>query len=698
MNNTAETVELSWTPMPLGPNFRTVTNSLSAGLIGAIRSLALATLIFGGLGLNEARAFGPVLLGAGLLGLVMSLRSGLVGTPQSNAAAIVAVASALIVRRSSGSADDDFALVMATVAIASLGTGISLYLGGAFKLGRLVRFLPYPVVAGFLAATGYLLLVGGWKISQESDNVWILVASLSLGLGLAVAGRSKHAWAQPVLLAAGIGCFALALQVMGLGLADAGNRQWLIGPFEAGGFAPGDLLDWTTADLRLLLPGIPTLLTIPGLAALSLLLNASGIEIAQRSQLSFDDELKSAGLANLAAGFVGGLPGWQSITLQHLVASSKKNPVGAIIVSSVSIGIVFLGPRLLGFIPLFVVGGVILGLGIDLVFNWLVQARSAMTTTDYLVAVSVVAATIGFGFVTGVIVGVMAAVVLFLVEYSNIAVVHSSASGANYRSNVDRPEQDMRTLQASGSSIEIVRLHGFVFFGTADRLVGFLRNLLTSGATRYLILDGTRITGLDGSAVHTLERFFSHTADQEIQIVLTQFGGHRFENPGLEEFDTLDEGLEWTEDQILGAERSLFSDVEQQLHELGGPWAPELKKALIRVEFAEGDTIIAEGSVGHPIHIIEFGAIRVALDEGTKRVRSIRPGAIVGEMSYYTRQPASASVIAETPVIAYQLTVDKLDDLLNTNPALAAELHRRIARIMARRVASTNAALRKAME
>jgi len=680
------------------PHFRTVTNSLSAGLVGAIRSLALATLIFGGLGLNEARAFGPVLIGAGALGLIMSFRSGLVGTPQSNSAAIVAVASALIVHNSSGSPDDDFALVMATVAVASLGTGISLYLGGAFKLGRLVRFLPYPVVAGFLAATGYLLLVGGWRIAQESDNLWIPLVSLVLGLGLAAMGRSRHAWAQPILLTAAIVGFFVALGLAGLTLDEAGDRQWLIGPFDARGFVPRDLLIWTTADMRLLLPGIPTLLTIPGLAALSLLLNASGIEISQRTQLSLDDELKSAGLANFGAGIVGGLPGWQSITLQQLVASSKKNPVGAVIVSSLSIGVVFLGPRLLGFIPLFVVGGVILGLGVDLVFNWLIRARSAMTTTDYLIAVSVVAATIGFGFVTGVIVGVMAAVVLFLVEYSNIAVVHSSVSGTDYRSNVDRPEQDMRALQAKGAAIEIVRLHGFVFFGTADRLVGFLRSLLKPGATRYLILDGTRITGLDGSAVHTMERFFSYAADNEVKIVLTEFGKHRFEQPGLQEFDNLDEGLEWTEDQILGAERSLFREVDEQLHELGGPWAQELKTALVRVEFAEGDTIIAEGSVGHPIHIIESGAIRVALDEGTKRVRSIRPGAIVGEMSYYTRQPANASVIAETPVIAYQLTVDKLDDLLNTNPALAAELHRRVARIMARRVASTNAALRKAME
>ena len=316
-----------------------------------------------------------------------------------------------------------------------------------------------------------------------------------------------------------------------------------------------------------------------------------------------------------------------------------------------------------------------------------------MTTTDYLVTISVVASTIFFGFVSGVVVGILAAVALFLVEYSNVAVVHSAVDGSSYRSNVDRPTADDRALDDAGHHIQLVRLHGFVFFGSADRLVNYLKRNLTE--IRFLILDGTRVTGLDGSARHTLDRFFSTAADQGVTIILTNFS-EGFE--GTEAFHTADEGLEWAEDEILGAKKQLFRDVNEQLAELAGPWADELGTQMTRVEYEPDDVLIAEGSVGHPISIIEYGSIRVSLDEDRKRVRSIRPGAIIGEMSYYTRNPASAAVVAETRVIAYEISVDKLDDLLATHPALAAELHRRIARVMARRVTATNAALRKAME
>ena len=72
---------------------RTFADSISAGLVGAVRALSLAALVFGGLGLSEARAFGPILIGAGILGLAIAAVSGLVGTPQSNSAAVVAVAA-----------------------------------------------------------------------------------------------------------------------------------------------------------------------------------------------------------------------------------------------------------------------------------------------------------------------------------------------------------------------------------------------------------------------------------------------------------------------------------------------------------------------------------------------------------------------------------------------------------------------------
>ena len=665
------------------------SDAASAGVLGVVRTLALATLVFGGLGLSEAKAFGPALLGAALLGLVMAAWSGLVGSPQSNAAAIVAVAVAAVVTNSDAGPDEKFALALATVVVASVLTGATLFLGGKFKLGRLVRFLPYPVVGGFLAATGYLLLKGAWDIAIGAGSDWIVATTLLVGIALAASGRSPSVWAQPLVVAAAATLFFAVLAITGTALADA--EDWLLGPFADQSLSMSDLLLWTTADFTQLVPGVPMLLTIPAVAALSLLLNASGIEISQRTELSLDEELKAAGIGNVMGGIVGGLPGWQSITLQQLIGTERWARWGAVLIALISGGLAFVGAGAIGYVPVFLVAGVIIGLGLDLIFEWLVQARRGMTRTDYFVTISVVAATVVFGFVTGVIVGILAAVVLFLVEYSNVAVVHSAVYGNTYRSNVDRPDADDRLLDEAGHQIELVRLHGFVFFGSADRLVNHLKRNVSK--LRFLILDGTRVTGLDGSARFTLERFFLSTAEQGVTVILTNFPE---EFSGTKSFTTADEGLEWAEDEIIGRGKELLRSVDEQLADLAGPWAADLRNLMVKTEYEPGDILVAEGSVGHPLSIIEYGSIRVVI--GDRRIRSIRPGAIIGEMSYYTRSPASAAVVAETQVIAYELSVDKLDDILATHPELAAELHRRMARIMARRVATTNGALHKAWE
>ena len=683
-----------------GFSVRALIDALSAGVLGSVRSLSLAVLVFGGLVSSEARSFAPVLVGAGLLGLVMAYFSGIVGTPQSNAVAVVSVAAGIAV--GGGNPETDFALVLATVAIAAIGTGVFLYVGGALKLGRLIRFLPYPVVGGFLAATGWLLVAGGVRLADGGG--WTLPVSLLFAVSVAAAGRSRQGWLQPTVIAAAIGGFFVALSVAGVGIDEAGSNGWLIGPFPDQSFRVGDLVAWASADFGRLLPAVPTLLTVPGVAALSLLLNVSGIEVLNRSDLSVDRELKAAGLANVTAGLVGGLPGWQSITLDRLVRSSPAHRVSAVIVAVVSFAALLAGPQVIGYLPIFAIAGVVGGLGLDLLYEWLVESRRNVSAKDYAIVLVVVIVTALFGFVAGVGVGVVAAVFLFIVQYAKIDVVHSAVSGDTYRSNVDRSRGANEQLSEAGEAVQIVRVHGFVFFGTANRLVVELRERLESDEVKFLLIDGHRVTGFDGSAIHTVERFIEQVGDRGITTVLTGFEGLgstfvSAQATGLvETFPTLDEGLEWAEDQILNVDESLFESIADQAKHLAGAWSEELMAMLERVEYVSGEVIIPEGSISHPVHIIEYGRVRVALDDGATRIRTIRPGAIVGELAYYTREPANASVIADTDVVAYVLTSEKLNELLSTNPRLAAEVHRRMAGAMARRITETNAALRKSME
>ena len=151
-------------------NNRHLSASLSAGLIvGLLQvflALSFAALIFSGeLSFAISTGIGLVLVGTILNGAIIALFTSLPGTvagSQDVPAAITAVTVAAIATTLHGVATQGqlFLTVVAAISTTTLLTGVFFWTLGAFRLGGLVRFLPYPVVGGFLAGTGWLLVRG----------------------------------------------------------------------------------------------------------------------------------------------------------------------------------------------------------------------------------------------------------------------------------------------------------------------------------------------------------------------------------------------------------------------------------------------------------------------------------------------------------------------------------------------------------
>jgi SulP family sulfate permease len=149
---------------------RQIGISLGAGALGGMIEIgvqiALAALIFAGpLAVFMASGVGLVLIGAAVMATALaalSVRPAMIGGPQDTPAVVVAVIAAGIAAATAGAAPGAvYATVVAAIAITSLATGATFLLLGQFRLGSLARYLPYPVVGGFLAGTGWLLLLGG---------------------------------------------------------------------------------------------------------------------------------------------------------------------------------------------------------------------------------------------------------------------------------------------------------------------------------------------------------------------------------------------------------------------------------------------------------------------------------------------------------------------------------------------------------
>jgi SulP family sulfate permease len=286
-------------------------------------------------------------------------------------------------------------------------------------------------------------------------------------------------------------------------------------------------------------------------------------------------------------------------------------------------------------------------------------------------------------------------------------VVKHELTGASFRSNVIRPRQHEAWLQGQGDQIYILRLQGFIFFGTANKLFDQVRARLSDPdlpVPRYVVLDFRRVTGLDSSAVSSFTKMkqLAHA----VTLVFTDLepgiqrllGKSVFEDEqGWRVFPDLDHGMEWCENDLIAAgtttgpvapPRTMIEHLESVLP----AGADRFLKYLDCREVEAGHILIHQGEPPQGLYFIEQGQVTVRLDlpDGESvRLRRMDPGTIVGELGMYLHRPASASVVAEEPCTFYHLTPEGLQQMEANDPGIATEFHRFMARFLAERLVQT---------
>jgi SulP family sulfate permease len=190
-----------------------------------------------------------------------------------------------------------------------------------------------------------------------------------------------------------------------------------------------------------------------------------------------------------------------------------------------------------------------------------------LSKLDYLVVVLILIVSGTVGFLEGVAVGIAAAVLLFVVDYSRVNVVKHTLSGQNRHSTYTRNNQHRQILNREGAQLYILELQGFIFFGTANRLLTQIRERVQerdAGPVRFVLLDFRQVTGLDSSALFSFVKMKQHALANGIALVLTHLSPavqRQLEQTGLAQtqgdlmrvFPDMDHGIEWCEDCILSA-------------------------------------------------------------------------------------------------------------------------------------------------
>jgi SulP family sulfate permease len=232
---------------------RRLLSSLTAGLVTGVievtESTAFAVLIFSGvLAVYVPRGIGLMLAADMIIIVVTAIFSSLPGVVaglQDTAVAILALISVTIVNQlpASTTAQGKFVTVIVAIALSSLLTG-GLFLSlGEFKLGNLIRFIPYPVIGGFLAGSGLLLAFDALSVMAGAQvnpfglqhlmqaGQWMKwLPGLLFAVFLLLTSRHwKHVLIFPGILIAGIVVFYVVLGLTNTSIATATEQGWLLG-------------------------------------------------------------------------------------------------------------------------------------------------------------------------------------------------------------------------------------------------------------------------------------------------------------------------------------------------------------------------------------------------------------------------------------------------------------------------------------
>ena len=698
----------------------TVVAGLVIGAVEVIFAGAFAALVFGGYlefyFLDDAVG---LFLGAAALTLGLMAwragRRGIVGSLQAIGAVVMAVVSASAVIHTGGSAADLFSTVVAAIMVATVLTGLVALWLGARRRGDLIRFVPYPVVGGFIAGTGWLLAKAGVYVAAGGSPFYNKLGdligatpvqhwapALAFGVVLLIADRTiRRPLVIPAVIAIGLVVFVVAMIATGSSVDDVRADGWLLGSFDSGAlWKTWTFNAFTGADWIAVLKSFAAILAAVFVATISILFNVNGSEQILDRGLDTNRELRDAGVVNVVSGALGGIPGYHSLSLTALVGRMRVDArATGLIAALVPLTALVVGADVVELIPRVIVGGVLVFLGLGFIVEWVWDKRHVLPRLEYWVVWVILIGVIVLGYLIGIILGLVLAVVLFAVSYGRIELVREVAFGETYHSNVDRPTEERAELMTLGDQVQILRISGFVFFGSTSRLLERVQARVETTPPRFLVIDLRHVTGVDSSAVVSFVKVLSLAEAHGFQVILTGATdpvraqltrGGVDETEGIAEFEPdLDHGLQRCEEALLSTPG--LADAKAGHPSRRGPEGlpPALSAHVERVALEAGDVLIHQDDPPGDVFVLVSGrlGIETTTPEGTRlRLRTLRPGVVVGEITLYTGVARTADVVAETHSVVLRIGRGAIARLEVEAPETAAMLHRWLATMLAERL------------
>ncbi len=719
---------------PLGPEF--AAEGALAGLLGAI-CVALFVPVLGGVG-------------------------GMISGPRVTMVLVVSAALAQFAAPGSPLAGK---MALAAVFVMLALAGVFQFLFGIFRLGSLIKYTPYPVMAGIITGSGLMLILGQIRTFVEipagagvadllAQGVRPLAGAILVGgVTAAIAWSVPRRWPKlPGMFLAFFGGVLLHHALVPLlGPASFGGTVGAIDDLGSVLFAPvaqirsvlaaggpglnavlGHPLTWT------LLVGAASLAVLASLDTMLGILVLDGLTL-QRSNAN--RELAVHGVANVFVAATGGLIG--AGTPARTIISFKaggRSWLASVSSAAILLTLAAMFPGALAYVPKSVVAGLLLIIGFELLDKWtLARIRdlgraSGRGNRDILaelgVVLVVVVAVLTMGLVAALAVGVLIAVVVMIARLSR-SLIRRVYRGAHVHSRRQRDRRSMEILAEQGGKIAVLELEGPIFFNSADQLETAIDRLVADGAG-YVIFDMKRVTEIDATGARTLENLYRRVSAagvfvafgyltrekrrarsgfsgeerrrlgriRKAWLTLNQLGALRTIKPD-HLFPDTDSALGECENRILGGDGHDGARDALERRALVGMFRGftaqdirTLRRKSRRRSWRRGETIFAEGDRGDGVYLLAKGRadvlIRVLGGERGKRVDTLTPGSVFGEMAVLDEKPRAASIVAATEAMGYYVRAEDFAALKREHPQIALKILSNLCLIVSGRVRTAN--------
>lgn len=701
---------------------------LAAMLVALPAAIAFGVAIFSPLGGSMA-ANGAVagIVGAAVLGLVAPILGGsprLISAPCAPAAAVLAALALQYAER--GLAPEPVVLLLGLIGLLAGAIQIAL---GAAGVGRLIKFIPFPVVSGYLCGVG-LIIIGGqipkflgvpgglglWP-ALRSPALWnwhSIAVGVVVVLVMVVTPRLTRAIpAAIVALGAGILCYLL-LGFNDPALMRAEGNPLVIGPLAtgAGGLADAAQARWNGFGGlgwgQLLEVAIPAL-TLAVLLSIDTLKTCLVLDAMTCGQHNSNRELIGQGLANIASAVSGGVPGSGTMGPSLVnISSGGATRWSGMLAGSLSLAAFLLFSPLIAWVPVAALAAILIVVGVRMI-DWrsLAFFFTPSTRFDFLVIVAVILVALFGNLIAASGVGVALSVFLFIREQTRSSVVRHRLEGTAIFSRRARSRSDMELLIREGGDLVVFELQGSLFFGTANQLFAALEPETRS--RKYVILSMRRVQSLDITATHVLEQIKDRLEERDGYLVFCDIPKglpsglkmKRFlKETGVVRptakafaFKHLEDALEWVESRKLGlpapgedlilTEAPLLSLREMRIFAGCDEDDFAALEAVVETHSVKAEhKVLKAGGGDEALFLVRRGMVRITVPVHKKddyHLATAGPGEVVGALGFVEARGHATDGLALVDTDVYLLSRKNFDALAAQHPRLALAIYESVA-------------------